>query len=361
MTIYLVNLLLIGSVMFLSTRYHETTHGKGIYLTKRWGLVVVTILLGGVASIRWDVGTDFFSYTSIFQLVHKLSFSEAIRWTGEPLFNVMAWLVMAITENVQVVFAMCSFATVGMIVSALSRYSAYVPLSIYLYVTSMSYYSAFNGVRQWLAAAIVFYSYRYLFSNRTRFFALVLLASMIHNSAFIMIPLYYFVRKPFFRRANLYVTLVFIGLNLFFDRVLNLFFKILSFTPYAHYTDWFLIPGKEAHVLRLLVALAPLLVSILLYNRLKGRRLDLDVLMNFSLLNALVMLLATRNWIFARFTPYFELFNLVLIPHFLTIRDTGFRRFLLLMIVGLYLVLMLLLLPRESNLVPYQTIFDAVL
>ena len=48
MTIYLVNLLLIGSVMFLSTRYHETTHGKGIYLTKRWGLVVVTILLGGL-------------------------------------------------------------------------------------------------------------------------------------------------------------------------------------------------------------------------------------------------------------------------------------------------------------------------
>ena len=90
-------------------------------------------------------------------------------------------------------------------------------LSVYLYVTNMAYYSSFNGVRQWFAAAILFYGYRHFFDNRRRYMVTVFLASLFHTSAIVMIPIYYVVRKPFFRKANFLIAMIFVGFTLFLD------------------------------------------------------------------------------------------------------------------------------------------------
>ncbi len=360
MTVYICNLFLICLILLIYTRYRRQKDRLGRYHTSKCGVVWVIFLLSIVGALRWGVGTDYRTYTVVFNQIHQLTFSQAIHRSGEPLFNCLVWVIMQLTGNPQAVFAFFSFATVGLIVVSLYRYSVFFPLSVYLYVSGISYYSSFNGVRQWFAAAVLFYGYRHFFSNRRRYMVTAVIASLFHSSAMVMIPIYFVVRKPFFRKTNFLIAAVFAGLTVFYQQTLGLIIKMLSYTNYHYYANWFEVPDRDAHFLRFLVAVVPLVVLVILYRKMKNKREDIDVLMNFSFLNAMIMLLATRNWIFARLSPYLGIFNIVLIPEFLTIENSDLRRFLLFMIIVLYFVLMVMLLPRESHLVPYRTIFEAV-
>lgn len=359
MIIYVFNLLFICSVLLVFTRYCKQDDQLGRYYTSKFGVALVTVSLSVVSALRWEVGTDYRNYTLVFNQIYQMTLSEAINRSGEPLFNSFVWIIMKLTGSPQAVFAVFSFLTVGLIVLSLYRYSAFFSLSVYLYVTDMAYYSSFNGVRQWFAAAILFYGYRHFFDNRRRYMVTVFLASLFHISAIVMIPIYYVVRKPFFRKANFLIAMIFVGFTLFFQQTIGSFLRMLSYTSYYNYATWFQVSGREAHLLRFIVAMVPLAVSVILYKSMKNRREDMDVLMNFAFLNAMIMLLSTRNWIFARLSPYLGVFNTVLIPEFLRIGNKELRSLLLFMIIVLYFVLMLLLLPRESHLVPYRTIFES--
>lgn len=66
----------------------------------------------------------------------------------------------------------------------------------------MVYFSAFNGMRQWIASIILFWAIKYIWNdNFIKYFICVILASTIHISALIMIPVYFIVKeRPFGRK-----------------------------------------------------------------------------------------------------------------------------------------------------------------
>ena len=86
------------------------------------------------------------------------------------------------------IMAFMCLAPIGYVIA---KYSKNVWLSCHLYVCLTFYYSSMNFVRQTLAATIIFLAYRWFAERKTiPFIIVVLIASTIHSSALLMIPIY---------------------------------------------------------------------------------------------------------------------------------------------------------------------------
>ncbi|MCL6458351.1 MAG: EpsG family protein, partial [Gorillibacterium sp.] len=112
--------------------------------------------------------TDDYSWASIF----------AAKDVG---FGVLQLVLHRFSEDPQLLVFVSAFLTNLLIFLVLYKYSAMVELSIYVFLTSGMFVTSMNGIRQYLAAAIVFAGTKYLLEgNWRRYFLVVLLAGTIH-------------------------------------------------------------------------------------------------------------------------------------------------------------------------------------
>lgn len=84
----------------------------------------------------------------------------------------------------------------------------------------------------------------------------------------------------------------------------------------------------------------------------------IDVIVNFCLLGLLFGLLATKDVIFARFNIYFGLYQMILIPYFVRIFDEKSNALIYIAIIVCYFLYSYLLMPVDSSVLPYRTIFS---
>ena len=76
-----------------------------------------------------------------------------------------------------------------------------IELSLFVYIASGIYTVSMNGIRQSLAAAIIFAATKYILDgNFKKFLLVILLASTIHQTALIFIPIYFIVRRKAWTR-----------------------------------------------------------------------------------------------------------------------------------------------------------------
>ncbi len=107
-------------------------------------------------------------------------------------------------------------------------------------------------------------------------------------------------------------------------------------------------------------AAAPMLVARLFYRRLHEGEEDkrfLDLLINFSTVNFVVYMLATRGTTMARISMYTSLYNALLIPYFLRIFKKESRLTAKLLLMAMFGLYMIMILPVDSQLLPYQNSF----
>ena len=88
-----------------------------------------------------------------------------------------------------------------LIVITLYKYSRMIELSLFVFIASGMYTVSMNGIRQSLAAAIIFAATKYILDgNFKKFLLVILLASTIHQTALIFIPIYFIVRRKAWTR-----------------------------------------------------------------------------------------------------------------------------------------------------------------
>ena len=331
---------------------------------KKWlTIILVSIPLVSIAGFRWKVGTDFGTYYSTFTEIpnYSLSFIFESAYSDfipfERGFSVLIWLIGVINKNPQFIIFITSLINVVIVVVALKKYSNNFPLSIYLYVTSMIYYSAFNGIRQWIASVIIFIAFKYLVNrDLKKYLIFVLIASMIHISSLIMIPVYFIVNfKPFGKKIIIIVVIIGI-IAVFLQPVLQNLEVLTSDTRYSGY----MTVSKEddgVNIFRVLVAIVPVIISFIFYKKLKDDK-ENRFLINFATLNFLVLFLAMQSTIIARLTIYFELYNLLLYPKIVKVFKKEEAYVFIFILCLCFFIYMCMLLPVDSNLLPYRTFWN---
>lgn len=348
MLVYGLNLALITLVYFYS-ELKKSSIKVDVKITK----IAVFLSLWIISGFRSMVGSDFATYSNYFDYLYYYSFRNSFFEKGYYLLNVG---IHFFTENHQYVFLVTSFVTLFLICKTFDQYSKSYMLSIFLFVTMYFYFTSFNVMRQYIAIAIMFYAVRHIVGkDMKKYILFATVAGMFHMTAFLIIPFYWLVRVKY----NYYFYLIFTTIALFFSYYPSVLVGILStiipkYTLYLNYN----VGGSSATSIVLITCLV--FILSLVY---KSRVLKLDehglIYINFVFFSLIFAILSSNNILFFRFSSYFYIYCLLLIPLLVEVIDKRLKPVVIISIVLIMISYNLYLLStNNSGVLPYQFNFD---
>lgn len=188
-------------------RYSEKMGLKNSDFSNRFRFLIPSaILLILISGLRHNMGTDYVSYQHIFEYKIKEMSLHQILIKDEPLFALIQKMVGEVL-GYHIVILMVIFACITIIslFYFFSRESELVWLSVFLSLTIGSYFTSFNTTRNYLTAVIWILTVKFIYEKTPLlYFGCIIVLSLIHTSALIMLPMYWLLRIKWFERKNLF-------------------------------------------------------------------------------------------------------------------------------------------------------------
>jgi hypothetical protein len=199
----------------------------------------MTILLTGVlflfffffAGFRYQTGWDWQNYTALFKEL-PLDYDELINFiknsgtsfeTGYVMVN---YWVKLMGGNVQWIFAMFAFLSIGIFWYALPRYTPYVFVTLLIYLFNI-YYLNFSYIRQGFSVVLFFYSLQYIKEkNFKKYLFFTFISFLFHSSSVIALPLYFVLNRDI--KGKYYVLCLLLAFALMQVGWLQFFIQILT-------------------------------------------------------------------------------------------------------------------------------------
>ena len=168
------------------------------------------LLLLFVSSMRGDFTADYNNYIYLFNLYNQFDFLDIFKadFYQEIGYVTFSRLIGGFTSNELFLFGLMSFLTLLAFFWQFKKYSAYIWLSVFMFVTVGSYYTSFNTMRQILAVAIIFAGSKFLYDRKFfKYLLVVSLAALFHKTALVMIVFYFLLNiKVNFRNTVAIIT-----------------------------------------------------------------------------------------------------------------------------------------------------------
>lgn len=297
----------------------KTVYSNGYYREayNKFFSCMAAVVLIIVSGFRNGIG-DTSVYMGGFKSDAPSTISESIKllFSGKKDvgFYFYEGIIKSIKNNANIFIFITAFITIALIFITYYKYSQLLELSIFLFITTGCYLVSMNGVRQYLASAILFFCFPLIHEKKWYIYIpVVLICSTIHKSALIFIVLYFIVDQPAW--GNTTKCFLFIGIALFVTYPISgpMIAKLLGETQYGEYKNALVSTGQGANMIRVLVMAVPVVLSYMGKNFLKGKERYYNIIVNFSVVNLIFILLATKFWIYARFNMYFSVYMIILI------------------------------------------------
>ena len=286
---------------FIDNRYKYI---KYIYV------LIIACLFIIVASVRNGLG-DTYYYTYAYELLVQ---NPILPEDGKDIgFVIFQLILISISTNPQFLVFITSLITNTCNIIGLYRYRNLFELQIYMFITSGYFLTTMNGMRQAMVAAILFASTPLIIKNRKWiYFIIVLFVFNFHESALIMIPVYFIVReKPWSKKIWMMMITLGIGFILY-DVLEPIIFELLGETNYGHYSEF---DEGGSSFIRTFISALPVIGAYLFKDQLEKDWPESRIFVNMSLINTTILCFAMYNWIFARLSYYFLPYTFVLLPY----------------------------------------------
>jgi transmembrane protein EpsG len=334
MAVLWITLAIVYILSFFS-RYYAVTETMSLTDIRPNKFMIFTVILTLVlvSGLRSNIGDTYF-YKHIYEIN---DFTWDFVLSQKDLgFGILQMLLQQLSNDSQILIFTTALITNVLIVLVLYKYSRLPEIALYVYITSGMFIVSMNGIRQFLAAAIIFTSTKYLLEgNLKNYILIILFASVFHQSALILIPIYFLVRRNAWTSATYLMLMIAIIFTLGFDKFSQVLFGVIEDSHYSEYQN---SDEGGANFLRVIVYAAPVILAYLGREKLRDIFPGSDYIVNMALLNVVFMIIATQNWIFARFTIYFGLYQLILISWVLKLFKNKTQGFIYYMILILYFV-----------------------
>ncbi|WP_417898965.1 EpsG family protein [Bacillus haimaensis] len=338
MTILYLNLLVVfllsfGARYFSSPILATTIYSPVEIKPNRYMTMLATLSLILVSGLRTNIGDTYF-YRHAYEL-HDFTWEFVISQKDKG-FVFLQMLLKMFSSDPQILIFSTALITNLLIVIILYKYSRMIEMSLFVYITSGLFLVSMNGIRQFLAAAIIFAATKYIMDGSwKKFIVVVLIASTFHQSALILIPIYFLVRRKAWTKSTFALLVLAMIVVVGYNQFSSILFSALEDTQYGHYSEF---SEGGASILRVVVYAAPLFIAYLGRGKLRDIFPNSDYIVNLCVLNLIFMIIASQNWIFARFTIYFGLYNLILIAWVVRLVKEKDQKFLYYGIFIFYLV-----------------------
>lgn len=295
-----------------------------------FGAMVILVLISG---LRRNIG-DTYYYRHAYETT---TFTWEIVWEGKDMgFGLLQMLLQEISRDPQILIFTTALITNVLIVIILYKYSRMFELALYVYITGGLFLVSMNGIRQFLAAAIIFAATKFIIDGSWKKFTLVvLLASTFHQSALILIPIYFLIRRKAWTKTTAWLLALAVVIVIGYEQFSDLLFSSISNTQYGGYSEF---SEGGASILRIAVTAAPLILAYLGRDKLREIFPSSDYFVNLGLLNLVFMIISLQNWIFARFTIYFGLYQLIIMAWIVKLFHEKDQKFIYYAILVLYFI-----------------------
>lgn len=302
MLIYYFLILLVGLVALLSKNVKDEQKRNKIVI----GLACLGIFF--IQALRAEfVGTDLRSYLPAFQMVDSINI-----FAGEKLFNyeigylLYSQFFSTLNFNTQWYLSIVAITIIGPIAYTWYKNSKMPGLSVFIYISIGFFTFSFSGLRQAIALAITFVSFKFIQERSLlKFLLCVILAMSFHLTAVIFVlafPLYKIRVKPIH-----YVPII-LGLVIIFIYRTKLFLSIFR-----------LYRGVAGEVVKtnaytMLIIMILVLLLALIFGSKNINDFNFNSYKNYMLVAILIQILATQSNTIMRAGYYYFIFITLLIP-----------------------------------------------
>lgn len=270
------------------------------------------------SAIRYDFGNDYFSYYRSFAAI----MSGHLQFENEPMFT----LLVKLFRNYYIFIAATSILTIIPIYFLIKNYVAdnYKGLAVLIYcINPYLFLISLSSIRQMLALS--FFIIALHFSKEHKiipYLIFIILATMCHISAIILLPFYLIANDKKVNRIQLIVVVLILLILLFgndaFERLLRYGLDFFDNINYNYYST------RGGNTLRATLLSAIWFIYIAMnINKLSGNTLMFTKL---SLVGYIFSILAYKVSMFARISMYFEIFSIISIPMIMYQNNTSLRK-----------------------------------
>ena len=319
---------LIALILFLSALSQVFNYGREIGLLSKTCLFLGFWLIAGLAyqtGVDWHVYQDVYGYVvPLFDVVSNGGFFDSN--TGilaEPGYGLIASFTAMFSSEYQLLQLLLLLLGSVFFFKSLKKYTINYYAVVLLYLGYVYITLNMSGIRQSVALSIMFYALQFILERQFfRFVFFVLIASMIHYTALIFLPLYFILNKRFSIRGIFIVLGVAFTLYVFRVPILTnavSTFAQYSGNPFVFKIYQYLVLSDELPKISLKMFLNIFMIILLIYRRdeMIARNRYSNIFFNLFVIYIFIGLcLWDTGDIVIRLQHYFVIGLIVIIPEY---------------------------------------------
>lgn len=295
-----------------------------------WQFFAFLLLFLVIVLRNVNVGTDYMNYIlAINRVANNTMTLTDSNWLSigfRTLIKIMAHLfplsVNSIYFSISVV-GIVTFLTLLFFFYSFN-YDKDTVFELYLFFCFCLYFQMMNQFRQLFAVSIVLFAYKYVNKSFIKYELLIILATLFHGTAIIMLPMYFFgkirVNKKILGLYSILAVILF---------VFSTFVKaLIQYTSYSEYIGWSEF-DKESVITAIFnfgVRFILMIICLFFINEVIKDDPKRNFLYHMVIICTILQLLVAKEYIFARITIYFFVYYIILIPVVFEKSEIFFKR-----------------------------------
>ena len=257
-------------------------------------------------------------------------------------YFVSAVIKCIVGNHVNIYFIVLAAIQAGVLIYVYRKYSSRYLVSFFLFIASTDYISwMFNGIRQFLAVTITFIGIKFILDKKyAKAIILILIASLMHQSALLVIPFIFIAQGKAWNKKTLLFMVAVIVIVAGIGQFTNVLDSMLAETQYKNVvSDWQSWNDNGTNALRVLVYAVPSVLSLIGLRFIRNeddKVINLCTNMSIVSVGFYIVSMFTSGIFIGRLPIYFSLYSYILLPweidHMFTKRSA--RLIYVVMVVG---------------------------
>lgn len=307
-----------------SVKREETVCGKKEYRWRPvWAVVTFLPLIIWCGNRGANVG-DTVAYMDGFAKMPESfgsigSYIETIE-KDRGFYFLSAVIKCIVGNHVNVYFLILATIQAGVLIYVYRKYSSRYLVSFFLFIASTDYISwMFNGIRQFLAVTITFIGIKFILDKKyAKAIILILIASLMHQSALLVIPFIFIAQGKAWNKKTLLFMIVIIVAVAGIGQFTNVLDSMLAETQYKNVvSDWQSWNDDGTNVLRVLVYAVPSILALIGLRFIRNeddKVINLCTNMSIVSVGFYIVSMFTSGIFIGRLPIYFSLYSYILLP-----------------------------------------------
>lgn len=294
--------------------------------TNRWNIISATLLM--LPYIIWAGFRGNFADTNAYRRIFFDAPSSLNQISDYVLANehdqgfsvIMVVLKSIIGDSDTIFFLIIALFQGICLIYVFRKYSSNYWISIYLFIISSNYISwMFNGMRQFIAVCICFTCTGLMLKKKyIPLIIFILIASTIHGTAIIMIPLVFIAQGDAWNKKTLLLIIVTLVAITSVEHFTNLLDVFTTGTQYEGIMNSEVLVGDDGtNPIRVLVFSVPAIISFIGKRKIKNTNDDvINFCTNMSIITAAIygISMVTSGILLGRLPIYTLLYSYILLP-----------------------------------------------